>query len=121
MIYIFGVFVAFQIVLGQILWKLGVTKLGGELNSKFIFSANIFKLLLSPYFIAGVLSYGVATVAFMVLLSKYSYTNLQAIVVSSSLTLTFIAAYLLFNEKISLLNLAGFVFLIFGVVLVTKY
>jgi len=121
MIYIFGLLVAFQIVLGQILWKVGVTRLGGNLNAKFVFSAEIFKLILSPYFIAGVISYGMATIMFMLLLSKYNYTNLQAVVVSSSLTLTFIAASILFDEKISMFNLLGFVFLLCGVVLVTKF
>ncbi len=121
MIYIFGLLVAFQVVLGQILWKVGVAKIGGELNASFVFSSEIFKLILSPYFIAGVVSYGMATIMFMLLLSKFNYTNLQAVVVSSSLTLTFIAATVFFDEKISVMNLLGFVFLLCGVILVTKF
>ncbi len=88
-----------MIVAGQVLWKIGVEKITSTDDNINIFSSQIVKIISSPYIILGVISYGIATLLYMVLLSKYEYTNLQAVVVSSSLVTTFIAASLFFNEK----------------------
>lgn len=121
MLYFYGAIVAFLIVLGQVLLKFGVQKYDFELTEKFIFSDNLIKSLSSPFIIFGIISYGIATILFMALLNKYEYTSLQAVVVSSSLFCTLLAASVLFNEKLSILNLIGFLILIIGVVLVTKF
>lgn len=121
MIYVYGILVAVQIVLGQVLWKVGVEKTHFVLTQEYLLSSNMLKLILNPYMFFGVLSYGLATVLYMSLLAKFQYTSLQAVVVSSSLVATFVAANLLFGEKVHLLNLLGLVFLIVGVLLITKF
>lgn len=121
MVYILGLLVSLQIIAGQVLWKIGIEK------SNFIFSfksdklLDLITMLLSPFIIAGVLFYVSATVMFVALLSKFEYTSLQAVVVSTSLMFTFIAANLIFDESYSVLNLLGFLFLFTGVLLVTKF
>lgn len=120
MIYLLGVLIAAMIVTGQVLWKTGIDKSGFIFEGSNIFSLQLVKTLFSPYILLGVLSYGVATILYMALLSKYEYTSLQAVVVSSSLVATFIASSLIFSEKISSYNLLGLCFLLVGVVLITK-
>lgn len=109
-----------MIVIGQVLWKIGVEKSDLVTSGGSIFSMQLLKLLISPYILGGLISYGVATLMYMILLSKYEYTNLQAVVVSASLAATFLAASLLFSEKISAYNLLGLGFLLIGVLLITK-
>lgn len=121
MIYIYGILVAVQIVIGQVLWKLGAEKTQFVLTKDYIFSPDIFKFIFSPYIIIGIIFYGVATVLYMSLLAKFEYTSLQAVVVTSSLISTFIMANLVFNEKANLINLLGLAFMIGGVLLVTKF
>lgn len=121
MVYIFGLLVSLLIVTGQVLWKAGLDKSNFVFSQKTVLSWDFFGVLFSPFIIAGVLSYGIATVLFMALLSKFEYTNLQAVVVSSSLLFTFVAAAMIFNEKIVFLNLLGLAFLLAGVILVTKF
>jgi drug/metabolite transporter (DMT)-like permease len=121
MIYVFGLLVSLLIVSGQVLWKAGLERTAFVFSKKSVLTWDFLGVLLSPYIIAGVLSYAIATVLFMALLSKFEYTSLQAIVVSSSLMFTFIAAAMLFNEKIALINLLGLFFLLIGVILVTKF
>lgn len=121
MLFVYGILVAVQIVLGQILWKMGVEKVGAGLSIEYFFSSKILSLLTSPYIIVGVISYVMATLIFMTLLAKYPYTELQSVVVSSSLIATFLAASLIFHERISLVNILGLVLLIAGVLLITKY
>jgi len=121
MIYIYGILVAVQIVIGQVLWKVGVEKTHFVLTKDYILSTEMFKFIFSPYIIFGFLFYSVATLLYMSLLSKFQYTNLQAVVVSSSLIATFIFANLLFNENTNMINLLGLAFMVGGVLLVTKF
>lgn len=121
MVYIFGLLVSLLIVTGQILWKSGLEASKFVFTAKALFSKEFLGILFSLNIIAGIISYGLATVLFMALLSKFEYTSLQAVVVSSSLIFTFIAAAMIFGEKISLINLCGLAFLLIGVILVTKF
>lgn len=121
MVYVYGILVAFQVVLGQILWKIAAEKHQFQLKKEYLFSYDFIHFVFSPQVILGVISYASATLVFMALLAKSDYTNLQAIVVSSSLALTFIAAVVVFRENISLWNLLGLVFLLAGVILITKF
>ena len=120
MLYLQGISIGLMIVLGQVLWKIGIEKIGDINGIGSLLSGQLTRIVFSPYIIAGVVSYGIATLVYMILLSKYEYTDLQAVVVSSSLIITFIAASALFSEKISYVNLIGLVFLICGVYLITR-
>lgn len=121
MIYLLGLTIALLIVTGQVLWKLGLERVDLALSLKTFFTWEFVAILFSPAILAGIVSYGFATVLFMVLLSKFEYTSLQAVVVSSSLIFTFVAAFILFGEKISVFNIFGLLLLVAGVILVTKF
>ena len=107
------------IVCGQALWKLAVTR-AAELGLGFTSVENIIKILLSWPLIVGVLVYGVATVAYIYLLSKYNYYQVQAVVVGGSLILTAVVAKLFFNEPISMLGYLGIACIFIGALLVTR-
>ena len=69
---------------------------------------------MTPKLIGGMFVYVMATVLYIVLLSKFNYFQVQSIVVGSSLVLTLLAATLLFNERPSLLNVVGIVLIVVG-------
>jgi drug/metabolite transporter (DMT)-like permease len=120
MIYIFGLIVALQIVAGQALWKLAVAKYSFEPNMHYLASRQFIAFLFSPQVVLGVLIYAFATLSFMAMLSRYQYSSVQAITVTASLILTFLASVYIFREQHSLLNIAGVSLLILGVYLATK-
>ena len=110
-----------MIVAGQVLWKVGIEKKSDAIDLGTVLSPYIFKIIFSPYILLGVLSYGLATLSYMLLLSRYDYTDLQTVVVSSSLITTFITASLFFDENINPYNLVGIAFLLCGVLFITKF
>lgn len=121
MIYIYGLIVAVEIVFGQVLWKIGVERTHFVLSKQYLFSSDMIKFIFNPFVVFGLVSYGFATLLYMSLLSKYEYTSLQSVVVPLSLIGTFIIASLLFGEKVSFINFIGFILLIGGVLLITKF
>ena len=121
MLIIQSVFIGLLIVAGQTLWKIGITKIGSGMSLADLFSSSVTKIFLSPWILAGILAYGLATIAYMVLLSKYEYTNLQTLVGSSSLVFTFLIASIFFEEKISLINICGLILLIVAIILIIRF
>lgn len=119
MFVLFAIGVGICIVAGQALWKLAVQHV--TRNQVTLSSAHgISKLLMSPYLLAGVIVYGVATLAYILLLSKFKYFQVQSIVVGSSLIFTFILSSLFFKEPASLINVIGVVLIVGGAVLIIK-
>lgn len=114
-------FIGLMIVVGQGLWKVGISKIDPK-NSVTELVQNLnFKFLLSPWIIAGALVYALATILYIVMLSKYEYASLQTLVVSSSLVFTFLASAVLFGEKINIVNIFGLILLILSITLIVKY
>lgn len=120
MIYLLGAIVAFQLVLGQVLWKSAVDKHSFALTPEYVFSRQFVTFVLSWQVVLGLLIYGLATLLFMALLGKFQYSSVQAVVVSASLVFTFAASAVIFHERHSAINLLGFGVLIVGVVLATR-
>ncbi len=121
MLYILGLVTALQIVIAQSLWKVGLSKTSFEPTVDYVFSGQIIKVFLSPMVLGGVLLYVSATVSFFALLSKFEYSHAQTTVVISSLIFTFLSAIVIFGEKFSFVNVLGILFLLIGVVLITRY
>jgi drug/metabolite transporter (DMT)-like permease len=97
---------------GQVLWKMGLSQTGG-------FSwDNFARVLCSPFILAGLALYGVATLVWFVVLSttdlSYAYP-LQ----SMAYIIGVIAAWLIFNEAIPLTRWAGVIVIMGGVALVS--
>jgi len=114
---IYSAIISLLIVCGQALWKSAVV----ELTERHIqlFSTNGFvQLILAPKLIFGAFVYGIATIAYIYLLSKYDYFQTQSIVVGCSLVLTLAVATSFFGERPSIVNIAGVVLIVLGSVLV---
>ena len=59
-----SIIVSIFIVIGQVLWKLGIGSQTFSLN-------NLFEILKSPFFIIGAIIYILAAIIWLYLLSKY--------------------------------------------------
>lgn len=119
MVLLYSLFVALFIVSGQALWKIAVMRLAAQdisLNSMSAFM----KLILSAPLLVGVLVYGIATLAYIYLLGKYNYYQIQSVVVGGSLIITALVAHFLFREQISLVGVVGIILIFAGVLLVTR-
>ncbi len=120
MIYLFGPLVALQLVVGQALWKAAVDRYGFSLSREYLTSHQFLTFLFSPLVIGGVVVYVVATLSYLAMLAKFQYSSVQAVVVSASLLLTFVASAAIFHERHTAMNVVGFGVLIIGVVLATR-
>lgn len=112
-------FTTFLITTGQVLWKIGLQKIGGFYLPEKNLIENFFRIIFNGWIFSGFVVYAIATGFFMWLLSKY---EISLIIPISSISFIFslIAGYLLFNEQISILRLAGVLLIIAGVFLVIK-
>ncbi len=109
-----------MIVAAQSLWKQAISKAGENFNLDYIFSKKFFSFILSPYLLGGLIIYALATLLYFFALSKYPYSIVQTIVVSSSLIFTFASAHLLFHESITPKQILGLVILLLGVWLIVN-
>ncbi|MBU7008107.1 EamA family transporter [Phosphitispora fastidiosa] len=107
--------IVFNVVLltsGQILWKIGLTREGG------LSLDNMLRVALSPFILAGLALYVVATVVWFVVLSRaelsYAYP-----MQSMAYIIGVVAAWLLFKETIPTIRWIGVLVIIAGVVLVS--
>ena len=107
------IFLAINIVflaMGQMLWKLGMSKMEGF---------NIVSIILNPYIILGVALYGLATLLWLYVLSK---EELSLVYPLQSITYVFgtVLAILVFRENVSLLRWIGIATIIVGATLVAR-
>lgn len=120
MVYLTGLLIGLLLVSGQALWKAGIESTGLKVSGSLLFSSDLFRLLFSPYVLAGILIYLVATALYFYGLSKYEYSAIQSIVVAISLVLTFVIAKSIFGERLTAVNLVGLAALLVGTFLVGK-
>lgn len=107
------IFLAINIVflaMGQMLWKLGVSKMGGF---------NIVSIILNPYIISGVALYGLATLLWLYVLSKEELSLVYPLQ-SITYVLGTILAIFVFHENVSLLRWIGIAVIIAGATLVAR-
>ena len=120
MMYVLGLLVAAQLVIGQALWKVGVQGLNMELSVDYFRSGRVWHLLTSPYLIGGSIVYIVATLLYLFMLAKYPYSTVQGLVVPIALIIAFAIARWVFHEHLSATNIAGLFVLVAGILLVTR-
>lgn len=111
--YILSIIVAFLLASAQALWRVVAQEEG-------VTASNLMKVIISPYFVGGAVLYVIATVIYLYLQSKYLFTHVQTVLLASSLLISFIYASVFFSQKISIVNMAGFVVLLIGIVLVVQ-
>lgn len=98
---------------GQILFKKGMMAAGGFELSK------IFSILFSPAIFTGFVFYGTSSIIWLYVLSKFQLSTVYPIL-SVGYIITTVAAYFLFQEKISSINALGIAFICIGVILITR-
>jgi drug/metabolite transporter (DMT)-like permease len=118
--YLESLFVAAQLVIGQSLWKVGVTKYHFVVSKEFFLSKDFLRFFFSWQVLTGLVVYAFATLFYMALLSKYEYSIVQTLVTSLALITAYVIASFFFHEKISLLNLFGLALIIIGISLAVK-
>ena len=102
-----------MLVAGQVLFKLGLEKMGG------VALANSWKAMFVPHIIAGLVLYALATLVWFVILSRMPLSTAYPIQ-SLAYVLGMVIALLIFNEPVSLTKWVGAGVIIIGVILVSK-
>ena len=107
------IFLAINIVFlatGQMLWKLGMSKINGF---------NIVSIILNPYILFGVALYGLATLLWLYILSKEELSLVYPLQ-SITYVLGTILAIFIFHENVSALRWVGIATIIIGATLVAR-
>ncbi|MGA2262688.1 MAG: EamA family transporter [Acidobacteriota bacterium] len=118
-IVILSTFTTLLITSGQVLWKLGLNRIGGFYLSEYGLFGNLFRILTNPFVIAGFVVYIIATGFFMFLLSKFDI-SLVIPISSVSFVFSLIAGAYIFHEQISLTRVTGVFVIITGILMVLK-
>ncbi|MGB3298803.1 MAG: SMR family transporter [Phormidesmis sp.] len=70
---------------------------------------------LSPYLLGGIAAYGLSTVVYISILSKFNLSVAYPVVIGLTVLVTTVASALLLREKVSLINWAGISLIVSGV------
>jgi len=100
----------------NILIKMGMNKIGKTEDV----STLLKKAVTQPMLLAGLVSFGLAFIAYGYVLTKLNLSIAYPIMVSMGLIVVVLASRFLLNESISLIQLFGFVLIISGVWMVAK-
>lgn len=98
------------LVVGQFLWKFGMSKKEHDFGSVF----QILKVLFSPYIFTGLVMYGVATVIWLFILSKVQLSVAYPLQ-SLAYIITLFGAYYIFGEPLTFWKVVGVLFIMLGV------
>lgn len=82
--------------------------------------ASLGGLLFSPWFIGGLACYGINVILFAKALENLPVSVAYPVLAGSSLALISFVAAMLFHEKMAAVHWAGAVFIVIGIVLITR-
>jgi len=119
MIALYSLIVALFIVSGQALWKAALNSANSS-GYDITTVHGFLKVLISWPLFFGVILYGIATVAYILLLGKYKYFQVQSIVVGGSLVLTLMVSMLVFKDHATPVNIIGVGAILVGALLVVR-
>jgi drug/metabolite transporter (DMT)-like permease len=71
----------------------------------------------NPYLVSGVVVYGVATIFFVYLLSRYELSYFYPLTASTYI-FAFLAGVYFFNEQVTISKIAGMLVIFFGIVII---
>lgn len=114
-----SVFTTLLITTGQVLWKIGLQKIGGFYMAEKSIVENFFRIIFNGWIFSGFVVYAIATGFFMWLLSKFEI-SLVIPISSVAFIYSLMAGYWIFNETISPLRIVGVLCIMFGVFLVVR-
>jgi multidrug transporter EmrE-like cation transporter len=104
---------------GQVLWKIGLLRIGGFYRDEYGVIGNAMRIIGNPQVIAGFFLYVVATGFFMFLISKYDM-SLVIPLGSVSFVFSLIAGACIFHEHVTMFRIAGVFVIIAGIFMVLK-
>jgi drug/metabolite transporter (DMT)-like permease len=97
---------------GQVFWKLSLA--GREISLSY---KSIVNLVFSPMFLAGVVLYGLATVLWIYLLSKFELSYIYPMIAFAYVFGAFLSVIVL-KETISLFRLSGILLVVIGIAVI---
>ena len=116
--YILLTFNVFLTVIGQILLKQGVTKVG-EIDNLKVFLSKFTQIIWNPYVIGGISIYGFTTFVWLVILSRVKLS-----IAYPMLSLGYVIAIpfsrIFFKESIPVVRIIGAIIICIGVYLVAQ-
>jgi len=104
--------VSIFIVIGQVLWKLGI-------GNRILNFSNFPEILKSPFFIIGIVLYGFATILWLYMLSKYKYHYIYPLIIGLSVIFSLLVSRLVLNEEVSWISWLGVLIICFGIIIIT--
>jgi drug/metabolite transporter (DMT)-like permease len=112
-------FTTFLVTSGQVLWKIGLQKIGGFYLAEKSILENVVRIISNGWIFSGFVVYAIATGFFMWLLSKFEI-SLVIPISSVAFIYSLMAGYWIFHETISPLRIVGVLFIVFGVFMVVR-
>lgn len=113
MLVLLTIFNSVLMVTGQTLWKLGAT--GKEIHSL----AQLLRLFLSPYVIAGLMVYAFASVLWIYILNKGELSYVYPIQ-STAFIFALIIGITIFKEQLTPSKIIGVLIICLGVIIITR-
>ncbi len=118
-LYIFATL--FFTVYGQIIlkWRIGKMEWQPKMDSVWIAVVDYIKFLLDPFIFSGFLSAFVASVFWMLAMTKFEITEAYPFM-SLSPALVFLLGVFLLNETFTMGKLVGLIFIMIGIIITVK-
>ncbi|MBU5484836.1 EamA family transporter [Clostridium sp. MSJ-11] len=102
----------FMLVCGQVLWKIGMSKIDFQLSFK-----GIINTLFNPYIFSGGIIYVFATIIWLYLLSKDQLSRIYPLQSLCYIVGAF-AGVIIFNESLTISRILGLLLIFVGAILV---
>jgi drug/metabolite transporter (DMT)-like permease len=109
----------FMGVIGQILLKTGMSKIGYISIKYSDIIQNVLKAFVSPYILVGILSYLLSMILWLIILSRVELSFAYPMV-SAGYVFVIVLSYFILHENISLLRLIGAIMISVGILFIAK-
>ncbi len=106
-------------VFGQLMMKRGMSSVGVITGDLGMLADSLTRAVMNPFVLAGVASYGVSTIFWLVLLSRVELSYAYPALSMGYVLITLVSAFLL-GEQVSAMRWAGVFIIVTGVILVTR-
>lgn len=103
--------------IAQVLFKRGISALGGLDFSLANLLSLVSKILQNGLLVSGVILFGISFLFYLFSLSKFQLSVIYPIFVSSGIIIVSLASLLFLKENLSWLQISGIVIIIFGIFL----
>jgi multidrug transporter EmrE-like cation transporter len=111
---------AFMTVGGNLMMREGVVRAGGLALAPATFVHEMRNLLLQPFFDAGVLLYGLASIVWFGIVSTENLNSSYPLLVSVTFIFVTLGATVLFREPLPWQKVAGIAVILGGIVMVSR-